>query len=651
MIMASEDDLNKKESAPVEQNSEVNESSEAANSQDESSDQEEQQNNAEKRSGSKVFYLGEDNSYWNELKKNFIQEYAQLNLEFEILYDINPSKNQAFITKVITERARIVFVDISKFSDVMLHILSHLVRMNAVNPPAVVALTDYSTPQKTLHRAVMTGVSLVHIKSGEFDAVIYSSMCFAFAQAVKSHSFATAKLDDYLAAYVPSKIGLITSMGARIESNLPLNEGSRYNFLNYWVKEQLLAAPNVICANQYQYNIYYNFEYAQELGFEMVGPEDESTNEEQKEKRQLLFTKCRKSMESWINNNLEKSQEKKVKVLVIDKTLSFYESDFRTDEYPYVIHCQPYLKFVKKELLHEFAHLIVFNMEEVSDAELRANEEIEYTYNEKKTLQYILKSIASISDYEPYVIVFNSNEYDSGQLQKMFNYTNIIALKEVMTPDLVIKMAQMLEKKLSQSLEEYDVPLIVLPKRDLKSYAEIEISIQVQALSEQDIYFTSEYEIKPNTVIRIHLHGDIHITVAPSPANSSYPDSYYGLIHLVNETDKAEIRRWINQVFFRQLEEQKQAEREEVIRIKEQAIERKKQEAIEEQRRKEAEAERKRLEEEERQREIEEQREEQERKAQELADKDQEANKEKEEVKAIHSELKNPDVLEDGKPK
>ena len=604
----------------------------------------------EKKAGNKVFYLGEDQSYWKELKSNFIDEYSGLNMEYEMVYDINPSKNQMFITKMMEEKAGIIFVDLSKFSDVMLHILSNLVRLNAVRQPAIVALMDYTTPKSVLNRAILTGVSLVHIKSNDFNAVIFDSVCLAFNQALKPHSFATAKLDDYLQAFVPCKIGLLTSMGARVESNLKLNEGARYQMHNYWTKEEFIAEANVICANQFQYNKYYNFEYVQELGFEMVAPENENDDQEKREKRKELFTKCRKAMESWVFENQDKSEAKQVRVLVIDKTLSFYESDIRTDQYPYVIHCQPFLKLVKKELLHEFAHLIVFNFEDIAPEELKANEEIAYTYNEINTLQYILKSIQSISEYTPYVIVFNSSQYDSNRLQSMFNYKNIISLKEELTPELVIKMAQMLEQKLSESFEEYGVPLVVIPKHDLKSYGEFEISITIQAASEQDIYFTSDYELTPNTVLRIHLHGDIHVTVVPTPANSKYPESYYGLINCVNETDKMEIRRWVNQVFFRQLEEQKEAEREEVLRIKEQAIERKKQAIEEEKRRKEAEAERQRLEEEERERERLQQKEEMDRKAQKLAENDLEKQNEKANVEKINAALSSDvDVIKDGK--
>jgi hypothetical protein len=465
-----------------------------------------------------------------------------------------------------------------------LHLLRVLSRLNAIIKPSVVGLMDITTNKDIMKAAVMAGTPLVHIKSSEMEAVVYDAICMAFHDALEDHGYATAQLSDNVNAYIPCKVGVLSPMGIRLESNFKIAEGSQYFLKTYWFEKGMIKSPTVFAANQYQYDIYYNYDYAQEFGFEFVPPPEFSEGtppevfEQRQKERDFAEAEAKERMSEWVDNNQKNSYPKKLKVLVIDKELNFFNEQPRTDEYDYVIRCQPYLKYVKKELLHDYAQLIVYNLEEVDTEELEANEDLAFTFNETRTLQYIVKVIRSIEGYNPYIIIFNSKDHDTKKLQKLLNYNGIVAYKEMLTPELVIKMAGMLESKLSANFQEYEVPTVVINKKDMMSYAEFQLPVTILAASEQDLYFTSEIELKENTVLRMELHGAIHVTVAPPPKSNLHPTAYYGLIHGVSEKDKMELRRWVNSVFFRQLEDQKKAEKEEVAKVKQQAIERKKKE-------------------------------------------------------------------------
>ena len=86
--------------------------------------------------------------------------------------------------------------------------------------------------------------------------------------------------------------------------------------------------------------------------------------------------------------------------------------------------------------------------------------------------------------------------------------------------------------------------------------------------------------------------------MAPVPETSKFQSEYYGIIHGIGEEERQELRRYVNEIFFRDLEAQKKAEADEIAAQKEAYVLKKQQEA-EEAARLEAEAEAARLAEEE----------------------------------------------------
>jgi hypothetical protein len=267
---------------------------------------------------------------------------------------------------------------------------------------------------------------------------------------------------------------------------------------------------------------------------------------------------------------------------MIDKELKFYDNQPLADEFPFVIRCQPYLMNVKEELLRINPQLIVFNMEDVTNEELEANEDIAYTYNETRTLQFLVKIIKSIPGYNPFIIVFNAEGHDTEKLQNVLNFKQIIAHKEKMTPELVLKMAKLLESRLNANIEDYDVPTVFLQKDHPASYIEIELSINIVACSENDIYFNSDHELASGTVLRINLPAPMFLAVTEPPKSSREQCKFYAVIHGIGEVEKKELRRFINSVFFREHEEKKKTAKEEFEKVNLQAIAKKEKAAADE---------------------------------------------------------------------
>lgn len=525
-------------------------------------------------------YLGEDVGYWSLLKEKFQTSFKKPTMEFEDIYKSSGQDIQSLIPFVREKRPRIIFIDLSKHTSEMLHLVRILSRTNGIIKPHIIALSDYTQGIDPLQRAAIAGVSCVHIKGAELDAVCYDAICFAFPDALEDHGFATAKLGDDVTAYVPSKVGILSPDGLRIESNISLNVGTTYNLYNFWLKKGFIQSPQVQCASQSQEDLYYNFSYVQEFGFEFVNPVDANGKEPEvyeqlNEEREEMVNHCRESMVAWVDNNQKHSKSKMLKTLVIDKEMVFYKDQPLTDEFEFVLRCQPYLVNVKKELMQIAPQLIVFHMEDVDPEELEANEDIAYTFNETRTLQYLIKVIKTIQDFQPFIIVFNSEGHNTEKLQNVLNYKQIMAHSESMTPELVHKMAGMLESKLNESVEEYEVPTVFLDKDHPSSYAELELDIQIVACSENDIYFNCPVQLASRSIIRVNLPAPMYVSVATAPKSSRIGSDYYGVIHGIGEEERKELRRFINSVFFREKEAAKEAEREEVEKSKQAAIDKK----------------------------------------------------------------------------
>lgn len=541
--------------------------------------------NSSKSSGSnninKVVYIGSDIGYFQLLSDKLLGTYKQLNLEFEQVSKETGKDIQSLIPYLRTERPKIIYVDFSTLTAQMLHLVRVLTRLNGVAKPAIIGLVDYKQGIDPIQKSLLAGIRCVHIKSAELDAVVFDSICFGFPESVEDHGFATAKLDDEITAYIPCKVGIIARDGIRVESNFPTSVGSTYNIHTYWTNKGFLKTPQAQCASTSSEDLYYNFKYAQEFGFEFA-PAFEPTEEMEPEQieqfeQERIFTinECKERMEDWVDSNLKKSAPKLLKTLMIDKSFTFYKDQPLSDEYPFVIRCQPYLKNVKEELLRTHPQLIVFNMEDVSSEELEANEDIAYTYNETRTLQFLIKVLKTIPGYTPFIIVFNAEGHDTEKLQKVLSYKQIISHKESITPALVLKMAKLLETRLNSGLGPSDVTTIFLQKDDPASYGEIELSINIIACSENDLYFNSESEITLGTVLRINLPAPMFLAVVEPPKNSRVPSQFYAVIHAIGEVEKKELRRFINSVFFREHEQKKQAEKEEIEKKKQAIVQKK----------------------------------------------------------------------------
>ncbi len=549
-----------------------------------------------KKSDAKVIlYLGEDEGYWQDLKEG-LKNFKQINFEFNLHYESNPKKIQNFTKLIYDERPRVVFIDLAKNTEQMLHLLRIQSRINSpTNKPTVIALTAYKQGREVVRQAIMAGAQCVHVKSGEVDAVVYDAVCFAFHEVLEDHGFAMAKMDDVVVAYFPAKVSVLSPKGLRLESNFKIRPGEECKLRTFWKNNNIMPSSYMTSGNQESKDLYYNFDYAQELGFEYLDPlvADEDSGQKiddtkETEEREELIAQAKKRMLDWILAEKPKSRPKTLKTLVIDKELTLYNDQPLTDSHDFVIRVQPFLVKFKQELTRYLPQMIAYNMEEIDPEELEANQDLAHMFNEGKNLQYLIKVIKSIGDYRPFVIVFNT-EHETAKLQSVLKYKQILGHRDVISSELVVKMAEILRKKYFGEEDPFGENVMVLDKSSDASYAEFESAITIVGCSENDIYFNCDKELAHGTVFKLNMPAEMYVTVTEPPGKAKVGGDYYGVIHGIGEEEKKELRRHINAVFFREKEAAKAQEKEQVEATKQKFIDAQK--AKEEEERKKAEEE------------------------------------------------------------
>lgn len=529
-----------------------------------------------------ILYIGDDISYFQELETKYKELYPNSTAVFQNQMKKTDSEIQTFILDIRKLRPKVIFFDYATHTEAFLHVTRVWLRQNFHSNISYIGLCDYAQEKVLVKKAILTNMKSVHVKSTEFEAICFDIQVLAFPEQVENHGFATAKLCELTKVYYPCKLTRIQSEEIRIESNIDIMGVNELNLRSFLNESKILPTHQFKVINQEVENLYYNFDYAQSIS-PILEVDVAKTDDMSEEKHTELVTRSREVADSskarllkWVKDNKGASKPKFIKTLIIDKSDALFDNRPMSDSYNFVFRTQAYLKEIKQEVLKVKPHIIVFNLEKVSQEELDASADIAYSFNTGAVLKKIIQVIQNKgSDYEPYIIAFNTVDKSTEILQNAFGYKNIIGIKEPIQVELFIKMCELLRSKIEPKFaaDHAADSSVYLEKNDPKSYAEIEGEITIKACSETDIYFDSDQDIPENTVFRVVLNDSFYVTVKPMPAFASIEAKYFGFIHGVGEAERQGIRQFINNIFFKDLQAKKALEKEEIEAQKQKFIE------------------------------------------------------------------------------
>lgn len=509
------------------------------------------------------YYFGDDEAYFRALQVEF-RKNAKVPLEFKRLHGSTDSKIQSLFLKIFHDKPAAVFIDFSKFTPDYLHLARLVSRTSFEHSLITVGLVDYLSPPEVLKESIAAGLTLSFIKSAEIFDVAFSVGKLTSASAASEHGFANASLKEEVEVGVICKVGYVENEGIHIETDHSLSKGDRVVLNHQWLEKRIVPSKNFFVKETSHSNMFYQFKGNANLDFLFLddfipheGMTPEQITEKQNERAdQLHYHK--KQLKKWMEDHKTSTGEKRAKVLVVDYKFHFYEDQPRTDKHAYTIRCIPFFSDTATELERLKPQIIAF--------ELQGNE----GRNTMGELQKLIQEQAKIyEESHPFIIVFNTKT-PSAELQTALNYPQVIAHEEELSPDLLIRMADALQKKLSSvTISKAESGKVFIKKTHPASIAEILKQITILKISETDLVFQSEYAFPPGMNLHFTTPVDMYVNITPSTKPSGKLPEYYGLIHSIGEIDKKELRRYVNSVFFRDHDAQVTAETDEFKKLNE----------------------------------------------------------------------------------
>ncbi len=517
-----------------------------------------------------IYYFGDDEAYFKVFQAEFNSTYGNLGFTFKRFFETDPSMIQSLYLRAYEDQPALVLIDYSKHTTHYLHLARLFTRTINYEEIQVIGLLDYLSPPEVIQESILTGVKINQIKSAEIFDVVYSAVRLISSKDTKDHGFATAKSKDEVDVGILCKIGLINHTIIHFETDLKLVQNELIEIKNYWTRENIIKSNKFVIQAIKNSHIYYNFKYSVDAAMSFVNPPfiTDEMSEEHKQELKIEYdhevNKVQRKLKAWILDNLGRSQRKNVKVLIVDRQLTMFKNQRPTDQYEYLIRCQPFFKDTFFEINRIRPNVISFVLEtRPNDAK---DDEV---YNDHKALKTLIEVIKNKFDgeYKPYLVVFEAGQMASKDLQNTYGYDQILAYGGQLSPDVLLKMAEVFSKKINQiaTTSKELVETVFLKKNLPSTFGEVQLKVNVLSCSEIDMTFQSSREFSPYTVLHFTHPVDMYVTIVPNEKFKG--DIYYGLVHGVGETGKSELRKYVNSIFFRDLENQKQAERDEFERI------------------------------------------------------------------------------------
>ena len=398
----------------------------------------------------KIYYLGQDTSFLNHLKEDFLKLNPELNnIDFSHEFSDQSDAIQSFILKIFQEKPRIVIIDLSQNELDYLHLARVWNRLNYYQEIPLITVCSSTQSKSIITKAIGSSLEAIHIKSQEMEAIIYHIVNLAFPKSIKNHGFATAKMNDPIQCYYPCKLSLISTDFIRVESNRNFTEQSVFKLVSYFEKQNIISSGIVKCIDQGNKNVYSDFSNYQVLQLAHADPlllqfQEDLTPEELEAKklaRQQKILDSRVKLDKWIQDNKQYSHPKNIKVLIVDKKNIFYDLKPSTNKYPFVLRSQPFLENPQMELNKLMPQIIIYHIENLDEETMKANADIAHTYNDSRSFQYLIKVIKALyGESLPTFVCFNSGTYTSEHLQTTFKYPNMLAVQENLSYEMGTKV-------------------------------------------------------------------------------------------------------------------------------------------------------------------------------------------------------------------
>lgn len=520
-----------------------------------------------------IIYLGHDLSYFEELKASFRKRFPEGPKTFLHQQREDQGRIQSLYSKILAANPQIILVDLSMSGKDYLQLTRLIIRINATKNVPVIAIFDKLSAD-LIPASVISGIKFNFPKTSDYYSITRAMMHSIKPEGLGEAELATAALNDKVKAYECCQIGFVTEDFMHIELEKKLKMDEVINIRTRLQTEKVVPSMQMELVETTDRSLFYNYPYNARLKFrylDKIVPEDHPAKElEQLEReRNNNVNSTKKRLKKWAVDNQTSVKEKYMRTLIYERDLSFLDREERTDSYDFLIRMHPYALDSKSEIRALLPQLIVFQFDSED------SEDKPLYPNDLDSLKKIVESVKSFDNYNPYIVVFNSY-LASSSLQKQLNYPTIIAYDKMFGVEIMITIVTMIRAKLAGHFKKISELNPRFFKKDAAgSMAEIVFHAKLLKINEAEVIFETDYPLEANQVI--HLEEPIHMYVTISHEALETPTMKKGFISGADELELNSLRRFINGVFFRDKELQKEEEKAAVENKKKEALRKKKQ--------------------------------------------------------------------------
>ena len=575
-----------------------------------------------------IIYSGNDVAYWSTLQERYKLNYPEREFEFLTLFDANPENYQDIFLDFLKHRALIIYIDFSVNLKSQIKLCLSLKRVSNTNRTAIIGLADETSIGK---ECWSSGADLNHIKCGEYHDVIYHAMRLAAPEAVIKPEFAVARFEEDVELIEDFRIGYVSAKSLHAEGNFPLKKDEVVEF-NTDIPESIMSSKKFTLKEVRKTGMYYDFNFAYELEHHFVDAPAEETKalrlakaEKEEAKKKFMIKEAedeilqlraeyeknlkviKKKVKDWVIDNSDSSSAKVTKILLVSEQMNVLRGEkCSIDQYPYTIRMQTILHAPYTEIEKLRPDIIAINFLEEIEVNEEADESATKNESQKSAsssanskVMNIVRKVKSIDSYTPFIILFNCPNLTSKALQDTYEYPLTIAYNLPMKMDEIIKMANLFETKQNAKKEKFIQDKIValrkedpvkngkLNKSDFEelryyirksnslSFASIKRDVKLVTMTESELTIKTS---RPLGLGKYRLDTPVKCSIKLIPiegeAYVEKDDAFFqvGLIHFVDEDEKKEVRKFVNDIFFSDINEERAADEAEAEQARKDAL-------------------------------------------------------------------------------
>lgn len=440
----------------------------------------------------------------------------------------------------------------------MLYLSKQLAKNITFTQMAIVSLFEVKTDWDEIKKLIVAGLKLIHFKGVDLQSLIYNPISLLNVNLALKPNYAKGKELGEIELEQLIRITYISNKEYHIETNSYLSEDAIIRLKSHPLNH-LFPSNRFFVKSFSDKNLYTNSRYSYDLTFTYIESDffkvteknwiffkklkndpkkrESLTKEELNhlildfKKRKEKIKPYKEKVRNWILENQSKSNHKNLKVMVLDIQYHIYKQlKTRIENLNFSLNIQPYLKNRELQLKRVMAPLILVEFDE--------------DYNNYNELRKIVTAIKTIDDYEPYIVIFNSNR-PSQEVAKEILWARTLTFNKSINLNILKQMIS----KLKKTISPLDKERVYLQSSNPLSNVSVLKKVKIISFTESVIYFESKEEIPMWTVFKVSQPVRMLLTVVPFKETSEYKSKsniYRALVNGVGDSEKAILRTLVN---------------------------------------------------------------------------------------------------------